>query len=124
MRNTQTTQFHSGKPMSISVLYSSDIALDNCCIAVRITELHGTEVWGTTSERQGVNIPITQGEGSLTLGIADLPLLQGTYDISVSISDHGEIHEFDHWEKRTRFEVVQDTMREDGLIHLNTSWTY
>jgi ABC-type polysaccharide/polyol phosphate transport system ATPase subunit len=124
MRNTETTKFHSGKPMSISVVYTSDISLDNCCVAVRITELHGTEVWGTTSERQGVNIPITRGEGSLTLGIADLPLLQGTYDISVSISDHGEIHEFDHWEKRTRFEVVQDTMREDGLIHLNTSWTY
>jgi hypothetical protein len=123
-KNNQTTRFQTGKPLSISVMYSSTVSLDNCCVAVRITELHGTEVWGTTSERQGVPIPIQQGEGVFTLAISDLALLQGTYDISVSISDHAEIHEFDHWEKRTRFEVVQDNMREDGLVHLNTSWTY
>lgn len=123
-KNVQNTLFHSGQPMTISVMYSSDIDLDNCCVAIRITELHGTEVWGTTSERHGVPIPIGKGEGSFSLAIADLPLLQGTYDISVSISDHGEIHEFDHWEKRKRFEVTQDNMREDGLVHLNASWTY
>lgn len=123
-KNIQSTLFHSGQPMTISVMYSSDIDLDNCCVAIRITELHGTEVWGTTSERHGVPIPISKGEGSFSLAISDLPLLQGTFDISVSISDHGEIHEFDHWEKRKRFEVTQDNMREDGLVHLNASWTY
>lgn len=123
-KNRQSTLFHSGQAMTISVMYSSGIALDNACIAIRITELHGTEVWGTTSERHGVPIPINQGEGSFSLAISDLPLLQGTYDISVSISDHGEIHEFDHWEKRKRFEVTQDNMREDGLVHFNASWTY
>jgi ABC-2 type transport system ATP-binding protein len=123
LKNHQAQRFQTGKPMTISVLYSSDVALDNCCVAIRITELHGTEVWGTTSERHGIAVPINKGEGSFSIAISDLPLLRGTYDISVSISDHAEIHEFDHWEKRTRFEVIQDNMRDDGMVNINASWT-
>jgi len=80
-------------------------------------------VWGTTSERHGIAVPINKGEGSFSIAISDLPLLRGTYDISVSISDHAEIHEFDHWEKRTRFEVLQDNMRDDGIVNIRASWT-
>ena len=36
-----------------------------------------------------------------------LPLLEGVYDLTVALTDHTEMHPYDHWERRIRFEVRQ-----------------
>jgi hypothetical protein len=62
------------------------------------------------------------GLGKLNLEIEKLPLLNGTYEISVVVADQSEVHEFDHWEKRIRFDVQQDDNYDTGLIGISSSW--
>jgi hypothetical protein len=70
-----------------------------------------------------VKLPIAFGSSSLNLELNNLPLLNGTYDLSVAITDQAGIHEFDHWEKRVRFDVHQGDIYNSGLVNISSSWT-
>jgi hypothetical protein len=61
--------------------------------------------------------------GEVTIEIPSLPLLEGTYELTVALTDLTEIHEFDHWEKRIRFDVRQHDVFEEGLITVASDWS-
>ena len=65
----------------------------------------------------------TRRAGRVDLSIASLPLLEGVYDLSVALTDHTEVHPFDHWERRVRFEVRQFRSYDSGLVHIPAEWT-
>ena len=52
-----------------------------------------------------------------------LPLLEGVYDLTVALSDHTEMHPYDHWERRIRFEVRQYRSYDVGVVHIPAEWT-
>ena len=61
------------------------------------------------------------------LNIPNLNLLEGTYDLIASLTDHSETHVFDEWEQGVRFDVRQERHVEEGLIgllNLGTVWSY
>ena len=114
--------FHTGEPLNIAIDYESQIASPSVSFSIRITHLHGTEIWATSTEKQAVDVPISVGFGNLSLEIEKLPLLNGTYEISVVVADQSEVHEFDHWEKRIRFDIQQDDNYDTGLVGISSSW--
>jgi hypothetical protein len=61
--------------------------------------------------------------GEVTIEIPALPLLEGTYDLTVAFTDLTEVHEFDHWEKKIRFDVRQYDVFEEGLLTVNSHWS-
>ena len=89
---------------------------------MRFSHLHGTNIWGTNTRRSGVKIPEMKGIGHVDLVIDDLPLLNGTYDLTVAISDQAEVHPYDHWDKRIRFDVHQDDLHDEGLVTITSHW--
>jgi ABC-2 type transport system ATP-binding protein len=115
--------FHTGEPLNIAIDYTSQIDITNASIAVGISHLHGTDIWGTSTEKSSVKLPITIGPSSLNLELKTLPLLNGTYDLTVAITDQSGVHEFDHWEKRIRFDVHQDDIYDSGLVDISSKWT-
>ena len=64
-------------------------------------------VWGTNTRRSGRTIGLLDGPARVDIAIASLPLLEGVYDLTVALTDHTEMHPYDHWERRVRFEVRQ-----------------
>ena len=68
-------------------------------------------------------VPQISGTGYIDLEIKSLPLLEGTYDITVALSDMSEVHEFDHWERRTRFNVYQHGIFDEGLVLPEAKWS-
>jgi ABC-2 type transport system ATP-binding protein len=115
-------QFHNGDSVSIGIKYLSHIDLDNACVSVRLNHLHGIDVWGTSTESKSFLTPIRQGNGQIRLNIDHLPLLAGTYDLSVVIADHSGIHEYDHWEKRIRIDVIQNGTFDTGIVDIKSHW--
>jgi lipopolysaccharide transport system ATP-binding protein len=89
---------------------------------VRITHLHGQNVWGSNTKRKGVIIPLLFGTGHADLVIDSLPILEGTYDLTVALSDSAEVNAFDHWEKRIRFDVHQLNTFDEGIVSVNSVW--
>jgi hypothetical protein len=62
------------------------------------------------------------GPGHVDIVIPNTPLLEGTYDLTVAISDKTEIHAFDHWEKRIRFDVHQHDIFDEGFVTVESKW--
>jgi ABC-2 type transport system ATP-binding protein len=120
--HASTSLVDTSAPLTIRVHYHAHTEISGGVIGVRITHLHGLNIWGTNTKRRGVEIPTMRGVGHVDLAIESLPLLEGTYDLTVAISDAAEVHPYDHWEKRVRFDVRQSGVYDEGLVVVEGNW--
>ena len=118
----RTENVESGQKVFLNCVYDSTINADNCAFAYGITDLHGTVLWGTNSKVQGIPFPIVRGRGENTIVIPQLQLLEGAYDLSVAVADGTYSHEYDHWSRRHRFHVYQNSVMELGMVPMNSTW--
>ncbi len=116
------TAYESGKPFNIRISFDAHVPIKDAVIGVRLTDLHGHPVWGTNTRRRGFNIPHIFGPGAISFDIPELPLLEGTYELTVALSDISEVHAFDHWERKVRFNVHQYQGFDEGIVALDGSW--
>lgn len=114
--------FTTNEEMKIRIHYSAPSGIDNAVFGVRITHLHGMNIWGTNTKRMGVPIPRLVGDGFVDLAIPHLQLLEGTYDLTIALSDTAEVNAYDHWEKRIRFDVHQIGTFDEGIAALACAW--
>lgn len=119
---TPSSLFETNGRMTIRVHYEASAPIQNAVCGIRITHLHGTNIWGTNTKRKGVQIQELSPTGFIELEIDQLRLLQGTYDLTVVITDTAEVNAYDHWEKRIRFDVEQTNTFDEGLVALDGSW--
>ena len=115
-------QFHTEDPVVVTINFSSQIELTNLSVAVRINHIYGTYVWGTSTDSHSIKVPIEIGAGRISLKLDHLPLLEGTYELSVVVSDLVAIREFDHWEKGVRFDVIQKSFSNSGIVNIESEW--
>jgi ABC-2 type transport system ATP-binding protein len=114
--------FTTGKSMTVRLHYNAHSPIDDVIAGIRITLPLGTNVWGANSKRRGVLFPQLFGEGYIDLNIPNLPLLEGSYDLTVNLADIGEIHEYDFWDKRIRFDVAQLSVFDEGVTTISSEW--
>ena len=112
----------TGEPISLQIDYTAHMPIKEPVFGIRITHLHGTNVWGSNTKRMGFQPATLNNSGTITLNIPELPILAGTYDLTVALTDQHETYEYDHWERRVRFDVVQYNSFDEGLIQINANW--
>ena len=112
----------TGEPITIQIDYTAHMPIKEPVFGVRFTHLHGTTVWGSNTKRMGFQPATLQNSGTIALTIPELPILAGTYELTVALTDQHETHEYDHWERRVRFDVVQYNSFDEGLIQIEASW--
>jgi ABC-2 type transport system ATP-binding protein len=112
----------TGEPISLQIDYTAHMPIKEPVFGIRITHLHGTTVWGSNTKRMGFQPATLNNSGTITLNIPDLPILAGTYDLTVALSDQHETYEYDHWERRVRFDIVQYNSFDEGLIQIDANW--
>lgn len=112
----------TGEPISLQIDYTAHMAIKEPVFGIRLTHLHGTTVWGSNTKRMGFQPDTLNNSGTITLNIPELPILAGTYDLTVALTDQHETYEYDHWERRVRFDVVQYNSFDEGLIQINANW--
>jgi hypothetical protein len=110
------------EPARLVFELSAHMPVHDVVIGVRIDVMGGPLVWGTSTRRSSTTIGLVQGSGRVEMDIASLPLLEGVYDLSASVSDHTEHHPYDHWERKIRFEVRQYKSFASGLVDMPVSW--
>ena len=111
------------EPASIHVDITAHTPLQDTVVGVRIDSLAGGPVWGTSSRRGGRTIGLIDGPASVDIAIPSLPLLEGVYDLTVALTDHTEVHPYDHWDRRIRFEVRQFKSYDTGVVNIPVDWT-
>ena len=112
----------TGEPITIQIDYTAHQPIAEPVFGVRFTHLHGTTVWGSNTKRMGFQPATLRDSGTISLTIPELPVLAGTYDLTVFLTDQHETHEYDHWDRRIRFDVVQYKTFDEGLIHIEGNW--
>lgn len=111
------------EPATIRVDVTAHVPLQDVVVGVRIDSLNGPTVWGSNTRRGGKTIGLIDGPASVTVDIASLPLLEGVYDLTVALTDYTEMHPYDHWERRVRFEVRQYRSYDTGVVSIPVQWS-
>ena len=89
---------------------------------VTITKLDGDVVWSATSLRSGAALS-GSAPSAVNVAIPHLPLLEGTYYLTVACTDSTGTTEYDHCANWIRFDVHQHDLFEEGVVAVPSTWT-
>ena len=109
-------------PFMVRVHINAYSPVQDTVLVARIDELGGHTVWQSSTRRNGVSIGRINGSATVTLGFPALPLLEGTYELTLAITNQTEIQPYDHWERRIRFDVRQYSTADNGVMHIPSTW--
>lgn len=87
-----------------------------------ISKLDGEVLWSSTSQRLETLLRAVQEPISVSISIPVLPLLEGTYFLSMAITDATGTTEYDHCQNWVRFEVHQTDLFEEGVVTIPSTW--
>ena len=118
------SSIRSGAPVTLRINFHAHQQIPEIVAGFRISHLHGTNIWGTNTKRRNVHVGPVNGDGSIDIEIPEFPLLTGTYDLTIALSDASEVHAFDHWEKGLRFDVSQGKTFDEGLVTFPAHFSY
>ncbi len=109
--------------MSITTQLTAQTSVRSPVIKVSISKLDGDIVWSSTSRRSEIGLGNLNSPVLATIVIPKLPLLEGTYYISVACTDATGTTDYDHCQNWVRFDVHQNDLFEEGLVAVPSNWT-
>jgi ABC-2 type transport system ATP-binding protein len=118
-----TDVVHTGKSMTVRINYKKNSDVIDVIAGLRISHLHGTQVFATNSRRRTTPLGLFGRTGFVDLQIPRVPMLAGTFQISVDLSDSSELYTYDHWGQCFTFDVLQDIIQDEGLVTIDATWS-
>lgn len=120
---TVTDVVNTNQKMTVRINYSRHSDVTDVIAGLRITHLHGTQVFATNSRRRGANLGLLGEAGYIDVDFPIVPMLAGTYQVTVDLSDSSELYTYDHWGQAVTFDVLQGTNQDEGLVSIPVTWT-
>lgn len=115
----------SGSPMTARIRYHASQRIKKPMFGVAIYRSDGIHVNGPNTRFSNFDIDWIEGDGEVDYVIERLPLLEGSYDFSVSIYDYDGIHPYDHQHRVYKFLIQRGSMKERyGLIQIQAHWEH
>ena len=105
-----------GEPMQLVVTLEAPEPVDDVVVAVAIYNTMGWLVFSTNTDLHGVDVGTVSGRCDVTYDFREVPLLDGTYAVTVGLHTKGGLV-YDSWEQLRRFEVAAPG-RDIGLVRL------
>jgi len=103
--------------MSIRVAYHANEPTDDLLFGIIIHDEEGNTIFGANTKIVEVPVPVADGDGEVTFDFEHVPLLDGTYLVTLAIqsTDEGTVH--DWRDQQYQFEVMNPA-RTAGLVSL------
>lgn len=122
---TDATSFVTGDAFGIELHYSCTQRVEQPNFGVAIYDAWNVHITGPNTQFARVDIPAIDGTGVVTMTVPRLPLLEGTYQVSVALYDMTGQHAYDHQDRAFTFHVHSSEVGERfGLIHLGPTWCH
>jgi ABC-2 type transport system ATP-binding protein len=112
---------HPGEPLCFDVLLDAPEPQDDVVIGFAVYGPMGQLLHGTNSHLKGADLGTVSGKKRVRFEIANVPLLDGTYGLTVGCHTLSGLV-YDHWEQKRRFEVAAGG-RDEGLVALPVTVT-
>ena len=122
-RGQSTGRVHTGDSIAFRLGYHAHVRIERPVFGLALYRLDGAHVTGPNARDAGRVPDFIEGSGVVEVTIPRLTLLEGTYDLSVSLYDYTCTHCFDMRHLTLRFDVERGTPYESGgLVTLDPSW--
>jgi len=115
------TAVRPGEPLEFRMSYATAEPVDDVVCGIALYNSAGVMMYGTNSHLQGVDLPPLDGEGVISFRVQEVPVLDGTYRLSVGLHTWGGLV-YDHWEQQVPFEIHAPG-RDIGVVRLSTTVT-
>lgn len=95
-----------GEPLAIHVDYVATERVEDVVFGIGIYDVDGRVVFGSNTDFLGLNLGAVEGSGTLSFTTDAVPLLDGTYFITLGIHSTDEATVYDWQEQHHQFEVM------------------
>ncbi|HEY5076899.1 MAG TPA: Wzt carbohydrate-binding domain-containing protein, partial [Acidimicrobiia bacterium] len=101
--------------MTIRVAYHANERTDDLLFGIAFHDENGNHLFGTNTAVLGLDVPPADGDGEMSFEFHRVPLLDGTYLVTLAIQSSDEGTVYDWREQQASFEVMNPT-RTSGLV--------
>jgi ABC-2 type transport system ATP-binding protein len=106
-----------GEALSIRIAYEAAERIEDPNFGYAIYDIDGNLLSGNNTRILGTEIPHIDGAGEVVFSFPEIPLLDGTYFLTLAITSRDENIVYDWQEQRHQFEVLNPG-RAQGMMHL------
>jgi hypothetical protein len=117
--------FRVGEPWIVRIRYQAYRRIEEPVFGLAVHRSDGLHVCGPNTHFAGLDIPFLEGEGAVFYRVDHLPLMEGTYLISVSAHNRTDTQMYDYHDRLYTFKVRQPGSGECyGLVSLGGEWSW
>ncbi|MGA0787500.1 MAG: ABC transporter ATP-binding protein [Ilumatobacteraceae bacterium] len=113
----------SGAELRIRLELNSHIRIESPVLRVQLESMSGDLVWSTSTQRGTATLRVLDGPATAVLHLPSLPLAEGTYYLSVSITDATGATEFDHCQHWAKIHITGGQPNDGGVVALPSTWS-
>jgi lipopolysaccharide transport system ATP-binding protein len=116
--------FRTGDKLVVRMHFAAKQRIQQPQFGLALHHSNGFHINGPNTVFSGLDISAIEGEGYVDYVIESLPLLQGTYLLSVSLYDYEGVHAYDHHHQAYTFRVSpgKATREQYGSILIASTW--
>jgi len=116
--------FATGESLTIEIYYRAHRRVERPVFGIAIFCDDGTLITGPNTRFGGLRIPWVEGSGIVRYTVPALPLLKGTYYVSVSSHNWEETRMFDYHDRIYSFRVLPSSEERYGVLTLSGTWSW
>jgi lipopolysaccharide transport system ATP-binding protein len=117
--------FRVGEPWVARLHYRAHGRIENPVFGLAIHRNDGLHVCGPNTHFAGLDIPFIEGEGDVLYRVAHLPLMEGSYLVSVAAHNQADTVTYDFHDRLYTFTVRQVGRGERyGLVRMGGEWEW
>lgn len=117
-------QFHVGESLIVEMRYRAEKRVDRPVFGLAVHKSDGTRITGPNTQFAGYEIPQVEGEGVIKYTVHTLPLLEGSYSVSVAAHNWEDTRTFDYHDRLYPFRVLPSEGEQYGIVTLGGEWLW
>jgi len=113
----------SGGELRVAIELNSHVRLESPVVHVKLETMTGELVWATSTQRGTATLRVLDGPARALLHVPNVPLAEGTYYVSVVITDATGGTEYDHCQHWAKLHVSGGQANDGGIVSMPSAWS-
>ncbi len=122
LNNNEIKKFKPGDKFTIEITYKAIKKLNNPVFGIGIFKDDGTHITGPNTKFHNFKIDFINGKGKVYYTVDSLPLLEGSYLVTVAIHPYNSFTPYDVHTKLYSFKVIKNHIEDFGTFYINAKW--
>ncbi len=117
------TTFNTGEPLTVRIHYHCTEPVERPVFGFGINHQNGVHIFGPNTKFAALELEHLDGSGVVSYHIAELPLLEGQYTLSVAAVNDSDTITYDYHDRAYHFRVAYSPLRAGyGMVQLRGDW--